>query len=116
MNLKTGIDITSVNRFRHLEYSQNLEFYAKTFDEVEIEYCLSFKDPYPIFAGKFAIKEAIQKVLEKPMNFLEIHTRHDANKAPKIEGEILKKFQIEISISHEKNYAVGIVIAEKIIK
>ena len=116
MNLKTGIDITSVDRFRDLKYSQNLEFYTKSFDEVEIEYCLSFKDPYPIFAGKFAIKEAIQKVLEKPINFLEIHTRHDANKAPKIEGELVKTYQIEVSISHEKNYAVAIAIAEKIIK
>jgi holo-[acyl-carrier protein] synthase len=116
MTLKTGIDITSVDRFRDLEYSQNLEFYAKIFDKVEIEYCLSFKDPYPVFGGKFAIKEAIQKILEKPMNFLEIHTRHYANKAPKIEGELTKTYQIEVSISHEKNYAIGIVIAEKIIK
>jgi len=114
MNLKTGIDITSVDRFRDLEYSQNLEFYAKSFDKIEIEYCLSFKDPYPIFAGKFAIKEALQKVLEKPINFLEIHTRHDSNNAPKIEGELKKTYQIELSISHEKNYAVGIVIVEKI--
>ena len=50
------------------------------------------------------------------MNFLEIHTRHDVNKAPKIEGDLVKIYQIEVSISHEKNYAVGIVIAEKIIK
>jgi len=116
MNLKTGIDITSVDRFRDLEYSQNLEFYTKNFDEDEIKYCLSFKDPYPIFAGKFAIKEAIQKVLEKPINFLEIHTRHEINKAPKIIGKLVKTYQIEVSISHEKNYAVAIAIAEKINK
>lgn len=110
MKFKTGIDIVNVNRFRDVEYSQNLEFYSKIFDAVEIKYCLTFKDPYPVFAGKFAVKEAIRKGLGKSISFLEIHTRHGDDGEPKIEGDFVKIYDIEISISHEKNYAVAIVI------
>lgn len=113
MKLKTGIDIVNVNRFRKMKYSENNEFYQKLFDSVELKYCLTFKDPYPIFAGKFAAKEAVQKVLIKPINFLEIHTRHGKNGEPKIEENVSQKHNIEISISHEKDFAVAIAILIK---
>ena len=113
MKLKTGIDIVSVKRFRDLKYSENSDFYQRNFDVVEIKYCLSFKDPYPHFAGKFAAKEAIKKTLDEPINFLEIHTRHGENGEPNIECPISEKFEIQVSISHEKDYAVAVAILIK---
>jgi holo-[acyl-carrier protein] synthase len=110
MKIKTGIDIANISRFREMEYSKNSDFYSKLFDVIEIEYCLSFKDPYPHFTGKFAVKEAIKKALNTRITFLEIHTRHGDDGEPKIESDLLKDLNVEISISHDQDYAVAIAI------
>ena len=53
-----GIDIVLIDKFSKMPYIENKEFYSKIFTDKEIEYCMKFNDPYPHFAGKFALKEA----------------------------------------------------------
>ena len=105
-----GTDIVDIDRFRKKEYNENKKFYEKIFTKSEIKYCLSFKNNSEHFAGKFAIKEAVKKSIKEKINFKEIVTDHD-NSRPKI---ILKKklnYRFLVSVSHEKDFAIAMVIA-----
>ena len=107
-----GIDIVKVNRFRIHPYESHKRFYKKLFSKSEIDYCLKFKDPYKHFAGKFAIKEAVIKSISKKMNFIDIKTGHTDSK-PTV-SLISKKYRFVVSVSHEQDTAIAVVISEKI--
>ena len=107
--LDIGTDIVDINRFRKKKYNENKKFYDKIFTKSEIRYCLSFKNNSELFAGKFAIKEAVKKSIKENISFKEIITDHD-NSKPKI---ILKKklnYRFLVSVSHEKDFAIAMVI------
>jgi len=108
--LSIGIDLVYVKRFRNKPYNDNKDFYEKIFLPSEIEYCMKHKDQAIHFAGKFAIKEAVIKAIFKKIEFLEILTSH-SNFKPIVEIKRNKNFQFLVSISHEKDFAVGIVLA-----
>jgi len=112
-NLGIGIDIVDVNRFRDTPFREKTSFYNKIFNKNEINYCLKFKDPYPHFAGKFAVKEAVIKSINKNESLLNIITNH-INKKPTVIISEKNEYKFLVSISHEKNYATGLVIAEKL--
>jgi holo-[acyl-carrier protein] synthase len=63
--MNVGIDLVKISRFKELQYTENESFYKKNFSDNEIKYCLKFNEPYKHFAGKFAIKEAVIKSIEK---------------------------------------------------
>ena len=112
--IQTGIDIVSVKRFRDLPIESNKNFYEKIFTSKEIEYCIKFKDPYVHFAGKFALKEALIKSINIKIDSLKINTNHLDSK-PTIEIINSKnKFLFQASISHENDFAIGIVLSEKV--
>tara|TARA_B110000014_G_C20077522_1_gene562595 strand:+ start:24 stop:371 length:348 start_codon:yes stop_codon:yes gene_type:complete len=106
-----GIDVVNVNRFSSKTFSKNITFYKKIFLKKEIDYCTKFKDPYPHFAGKFALKEAVIKALNKKISFLDIETFHQ-NNVPHVKLKSLPKHTSLSSISHEKNIAVSIFLIE----
>ena len=108
-----GIDVIDINRFRDIPYKEKITFYEKIFNKKEIEYCLQFNDPYPHFAGKFAVKEAVIKSINKNESLLNIITNH-INKKPTVIISEKNEYKFLVSISHEKNYATGLVIAEKL--
>ncbi len=108
-----GIDIVNIERFRNKDYKKNKFFYEKIFTNSEIKYCLSFKNNSEHFAGKFAIKEAVKKSIKEQISFKEIITDHKKSK-PSI---ILKKrlnYRFSVSVSHERDFAIAMVIAFKI--
>lgn len=111
-NLGIGIDIVNVEQFRQKIYSENITFYQKIFSSNEIEYCLKFTDPYPHFAGKFALKEAVIKSLSEKIMLIDIETSHLSSK-PIVE---LKNYSYKFlaSISNEKEIAVAVIISFKI--
>jgi holo-[acyl-carrier protein] synthase len=106
ISITTGIDIVEIKRFRELSFKKN-SFYVKNFDLDEIEYCLKFKDPYPHFAGKFAAKESFLKAARKSIPMIEIHTSYGDYEEPILNCNKIKCKKIEISISHEKHYAIA---------
>jgi len=108
-----GIDIVEINRFRKMPFKEKITFYDKIFNKKEIEYCLQFKDPYPHFAGKFAVKEAVIKSINENESLLNIITEK-INKKSTVSITEKNKFEFLISITNEKNYAVNVVIAEKL--
>jgi holo-[acyl-carrier protein] synthase len=108
-----GIDIVKIERFREKKIFENQSFYEKIFTKSEISYCKRFIDPYPHFAGKFALKEAIQKSINENLIFNKIETFH-SNSRPKIKLEGSKeKYKFVISISHENEYAIAIALSKK---
>ena len=112
-----GIDIIDVERFRKKIFKQNIKFYQKIFLESEIKYCLKFKSPYEHFAGKFALKESVIKSIYDKISFLNIQT-DNSNHGPivRLVGKKSKEYSFLCSISHEKKFAVAVVISSRITK
>lgn len=113
-NFGIGIDVINVNRFKNKPFNENEGFYKKIFLDGEIDYCLKFKNSAEKFAGKFALKEALIKSINKNLKFSEIMTSHlDSKPIIKIlDSEQNYKFMV--SLSHENEIAVAVVISEKI--
>ena len=112
-----GIDIIDVERFRKKIFKQNITFYRRIFLESEIKYCLRFKSPYEHFAGKFALKESVIKSIPDKISFLSIQTSNSKN-GPTVSllGKKSKKYSFLCSISHEKKFAIAIVISSRMTK
>ena len=68
-NYDIGIDLSNIERFIKKPFETNKSFYKKIFSEKEITYCLKYKNPYERFAGKFALKEALIKSINKKLVF-----------------------------------------------
>ena len=107
-----GIDIVNIERFKKKEYAKNKKFYQKIFTNSEIRYCLEFKNSSEHFAGKFAIKEAVRKSIKEKIPFNKILTIHK-NSKPRIVLKMKLNYEFLVSMSHEANMAVAIVIALK---
>jgi len=108
--LDVGIDLVKIDRFKKIPFDKNKSFYKKNFSEEEIEYCLRFEEPYKHFAGKFAIKEATIKAINKKIELLEIKTYHDKSK-PKV-SIINEEIDFKVSVSHDGDYAIAIVFSK----
>ena len=110
-----GIDIVEVDRFKKKKYEKNKIFYKKIFLDSEIKYCLKFKSPYEHFAGKFALKESVIKSIHDKISFLDIQTSNSKHgPIVRLVGEKSKKYTFSCSISHEKKFAVAVVISSRI--
>ena len=106
-----GIDIVDINRFKNKKFSENITFYKKIFTKSEIDYCRKYKSPYQHFAGKFAIKEATIKSINEKISFLDIQIFYK-NSKPQIKLKNYdKKYCFIVSVSHEKEYAIAIVLS-----
>ena len=112
-----GIDIIDVERFTKKKFSQNIKFYQRIFLESEIKYCLKFKSPYEHFAGKFALKESVIKSIPDKISLLDIQTSNSKHGPTiKLLGKKSKQYSFLCSISHEKKFAIAIVISSGITK
>ncbi len=113
-NFGIGIDITEISKFENIPINEKLDFYKKIFFQSEIDYCLKFSNPYERFAGKFAIKEATIKSINEKINMIDIETFHENNKPAIRINNIGDKYNFLVSISHDENTAIAVVISEKI--
>ena len=112
-----GIDIIDVERFRKKTFKRNIKFYQRIFLESEIKYCLKFKSPYEHFAGKFALKESVIKSIPDKISFLDIQTSNSRHgPTVKLIGKKSKEYSFLCSISHEKKFAVAVVISSRVTK
>ena len=113
-NFGIGIDISSIKKFKNKPFKENKNFYKKLFSEQEIAYCLKFSNYYEKFAGKFALKEALIKSIHKKILFSEIETEY-VNSKPTVKIlEYEQNYKFLVSVSHEKEIAIAVVISEKI--
>lgn len=74
---------------------------------------MKFNDPYKHFAAKFAVKEAVKKSISKNVKMSDIVTAHKKSK-PVVSLNTNKQYRFVASLSHEKNYAIAMVVSEKL--
>ena len=108
-----GIDIVSIQKFKKKPFKINESFYNLIFSKAEIRYCLKFKNPYERFAGKFALKEALIKSIDRKIGFSEIETSHLKSKPTVKIKKSGEKYNFIASLSHENDLAVTVVISER---
>ena len=121
--IKIGTDIVEINRVQSAYKRFGKRFLKRVLTEVEIKYVTSnSKSLIQRLAGRFAAKEATSKVLGTGLRgvyFKEIEIIREPSGAPKIvlHKRALKKAKekrltnFEVSISHERDFAVAIVVA-----
>ena len=121
--IRCGTDIIEVERIKDGIENIGDKFLNRIYTETEIEYCNSKNvQKYQSFAGRFAAKEAIFKaltdVIENKYQIewkdFEIINNEEGKPLVKINNEDIKcKIKdIDVSISHCKNYAEAVCIAE----
>lgn len=115
--LQVGVDCEEIARFRRLPFGRNKRFYKRIFTPQEIEYCISFRDPYPRFAVRFAAKEATIKALNniaRPF-YADVEIQKDKRQQPKIyidknRFEGTKHFDMLLSLAHSNSHATAFVV------
>ena len=118
MKISCGTDIIEIERVKNSIENIGKRFLETIYTEKEIEYCESRKmQKYQHYAARFAAKEAIFKALStrigKKYSWKDFEVLNDENGKPKVflATEINNLEDIDISISHCKEYAVASVIA-----
>lgn len=98
---KIGVDIVEISRME--KSIKNERFLKKVFTEQEIEYCKSVQS----FAGIFVAKEAYFKALGTGITYpiTDVEVFHNENGKP-----YLNVNSTDLSISHDGNYAVAVVL------
>ncbi len=124
--LVAGVDIVNVNRIKKIIEKKRQKFYDKIFTKKEIEYIGKKHHKATSISGLFAAKEAVSKALGSGIGiigFKDIEILHKENGKPYVNfsekgNKVIKSLgiiEIELSISHERDYAVAFVIGYKII-
>ncbi|OGI18573.1 MAG: holo-[acyl-carrier-protein] synthase [Candidatus Melainabacteria bacterium RIFCSPHIGHO2_02_FULL_34_12] len=120
--VKIGTDICQLNRVKSVYKKYGKRFLTRILTENEIKYITSNKkNLINRLAGRFAAKEATSKVLGTGLRgvyFKEIEILREPSGAPKLilHKRALQKARekhlvdFEVSISHEKDFAIAIVI------
>ena len=118
MKIVNGTDIVEISRIRDDIEKMGDRFLNRIYTQNEIEYCESKKSQkYQSYAARFAAKEAIYKALSKYINFeytwrdFEILNDEKGKPFVKLNFKIDNLEDLEISLSHCKEYAVANVVA-----
>lgn len=116
-----GVDIIEIDRIRKSIENTHGALLDKLLTPKEKAYCLTFKEPAPQVAGRFAAKEAIAKALGcgfgEELSFEDIEIENDSKGKPiaTLSHKSSEHFQnpkIQLSISHCKTYAVAFATIE----
>ena len=119
MKVTCGTDIIEIKRIKESIDTLGDKFLNKIYTEKEIEYCESKKaQRYQHYAARFAAKEAVYKAVSIYLNDKYALNWKDAeiinNEQGRPQVKILKSIQqikeIDISMSHCKEYAVANVV------
>ena len=120
MKVTCGTDIIEISRIKESIEKTGKAFLERVFTENEIKYCESKKkQKYQHYAARFAAKEAAFKALSWKIDDkysvcwrdFEVENTEQGRPTLKIVGIDLKDIEdIDISISHCKEYAIANVI------
>lgn len=122
MKITCGTDIIEVERIKKAIEKNKEKFLNEIYTKKEIQYCEAKKvKKYEHYAARFAAKEAIFKAISNTLKNKYDLTWKDAEILNNEEGrpyvilnkeKIKKDIQIEISLSHIKEYAIANSIAK----
>jgi len=112
-----GVDIVRVGRLREA-LSRTPRLKERLFTRAEIGYCESRPDPPQHYAARLAAKEALAKALGWRVGWQEAEVEVDSMGRPHISlrGRLAGKLEgltIHLSLSHEEDYAVAVVVVEE---
>ena len=116
MQVKTGTDRIEVERIKDSIEKLGDKFLNRVFTENEIKYCEEKKiTKYEHYAARFAAKEAIFKAISPlldnkfSIDWTDIEISNDNQGRPYavMSKENLKNINIDISLSHIKEYALA---------
>jgi holo-[acyl-carrier protein] synthase len=120
-----GIDIVDVGRISSLIRRYGSRFLARVLCEEEIHLCGERLDRAQYAAGRFAAKEAAFKALgagrASGIGFHDIAVLSDGGEVPRLvltgkaweRASLLEVTGAHVSISHERGYAVAVVVLER---
>ena len=121
MNIRIGTDIIEISRIKKSIEDTDNKFIERVYTNNEIEYCESRKSQkYQHYAVRFAGKEAVFKAISSMLknkfeiDWKDIEILNDSSGRPYVnilKSKISEKINIDISLSHCKEYAVANVIA-----
>ncbi len=111
-----GVDIIEINRIEKV-LSENPRFFERIFTSVEKSWAENnyTKRPAQHLAACWAAKEAFFKASNLKFRFGQIQVNHNSNRKPFMEAnnEIeldIDWNKVELSISHNNDYAIAVVI------
>lgn len=120
MKISCGTDIIEIERIKDSIEETNNKFLNRVYTEKEIEYCESKKmQRYQHYAARFAAKEAVFKAISIKLKDkysicwkdIEIINNRQGRPSVILQGNIQKNIeQIDISLSHCKEYATANVV------
>ncbi len=118
-----GIDLVDCERLNGMVKRHGERVMAKLFTDLEVEYSRRHKFQIERLAGRFAVKEAVMKILgtgwRNGISWLDIETVNDANGKPEVRlsGQtaiLARELGIEkicVSITHAAGLAIASAIA-----
>lgn len=115
-----GVDIVEIERMRNAVQKWGEEFLRKIFNDAEISYCGRRKNMFQCLAVRFAAKEAFIKAISgagtegRTPGLTDITVMNHPSGKPYIvvrEG-FAGRYIISLTLSHERHYAVAMVILE----
>ena len=117
MNISCGTDIIEVERIKRAIEKQGIKFLKEIYTAKEIEYCesknvMKYEHYAARFAGKEAIFKATSKLLENKydLKWQDMEILNDNNGRPYVtltQDIIKENIEIDISLSHIKDYAIA---------
>ena len=122
MNIRQGTDISNVRRIQKTIERHGDPFLNRIFTPAERSYCESKRMKYEHYAARFAAKEAVMKAVEVKkkdrFRFREIEVKRRATGKPYVHLSsqtqkrfgLPRKYQMELSMAHERDFAIATVI------
>ena len=124
MILGLGIDLVDITELQESINAQGDLFLSRVFTSIEKSYAGDKADPFQVFGGRFAAKEACLKAFgtgwTDELDWLDIEVSNEPSGRPilKLKGELAARSsalgvkQAWLSISHVGQYAIAEVILE----
>ena len=116
MIIGNGVDIIEVKRIKNAVDKYGKGFLGRVFTDKELENARQRTSLYQHLAGRFAVKEAVFKALgDMKLGFRDVEVLNDCQGKPycSLLRHKQSDFNIYVSISHIKNYAVASAIITK---
>lgn len=117
-----GVDLVKISRIKEIIERWSDKFTLKLFTEVEINYCSAHKASYLRYASTFAAKEAFIKAHGRGnLKFKDIEIVREETGRPVVRlfGEAKHLMEqkninnINVTMTHDGEYAVAVVVLEK---
>ena len=107
--MKLGIDIIDMDDFKYRINKKGFEEWV--FTQNEILNCIKKIEPWKCFAGKFAVKESMIKVVYNEtctgLRLKDYEILNDSNGKPYVKGYE----DVLVSVSYSKDHVIAIVIS-----